>query len=118
MKQATIGKVIDMGVSNALDLGSAMAPAAADTIIAHLNDTELTLEQYDCIVTGDLSRVGSGILRKLLQEKGYLLKNNYEDCGVMIYHPEQPVFFREGADQPVLLLSRTAIYLKKCKEGA
>ncbi|ARK29523.1 stage V sporulation protein AD [Halalkalibacter krulwichiae] len=88
---ATIGSVKDLGIKNPFDMGSAMAPAAADTIITHLKETKRDASYYDVIVTGDLSRVGSGILRKLVLEKGVQL-DRYEDCGVMIYHQEQPVF--------------------------
>lgn len=89
--EATIGKVKDLGIKNPFDMGSAMAPAAADTIVTHLRETNRDPSYYDVIVTGDLSRVGSGILRKLVQDKGIEL-DRYEDCGVMIYHQEQPVF--------------------------
>ncbi|WP_088102319.1 stage V sporulation protein AD [Halalkalibacter urbisdiaboli] len=92
VKEATIGKVVDMGIMNPFDMGAAMAPAAAQTIQAHLRETKRDASYYDYIVTGDLSRVGSGILRKLLQEKGIQLNDNYDDCGVMIYSPDQPVF--------------------------
>ncbi|NEU30859.1 stage V sporulation protein AD [bacterium LRH843] len=92
IKEATIGKVVDMGISTPFDMGSAMAPAAANTILAHLYDTKREHDYYDVIVTGDLSRVGSSILRKLLLEEGIRLGSNYDDCGVMIYDQEQPVF--------------------------
>ncbi|MBP3951031.1 stage V sporulation protein AD [Bacillus suaedae] len=88
---ATIGKVIDMGIRTPFDMGSAMAPAAADTIVTHLAETKREPSYYDVIVTGDLSRVGSGILRKLVQEKGMDL-DNHEDCGIIIFDQEQPVF--------------------------
>ncbi len=92
IKEATIGSVIDLGIKNPFDLGAAMAPAAAETIYAHLHEMNREPDYYDVIVTGDLSRVGSAILRKLMQEKGIWLHSNYDDCGVMIYHQEQPVF--------------------------
>ncbi|GAE25489.1 stage V sporulation protein AD [Halalkalibacter wakoensis JCM 9140] len=88
---ATIGKVKDYGIKQPFDMGSAMAPAAADTIVTHLRETGRDQSYYDVIVTGDLSRVGSGILRKLVQDRGITLER-YEDCGIMIYHQEQPVF--------------------------
>lgn len=92
IKEATIGKVIDMGLKTPFDLGAAMAPAAAHTIQAHLQDLERSPDYYDLIVTGDLSRVGGGILLRLLQEEGINLRSNYDDCGIMIYHQEQPIF--------------------------
>jgi stage V sporulation protein AD len=89
---ATIGKVIDAGMTNPLDMGSAMAPAAASTIEQHFVDLGVSPEDYDLIVTGDLSRVGSVIVRQLLAESGYDVTSNYNDCGLMIYRPDQKVF--------------------------
>lgn len=88
----TIGKVIDMGVTNPFDMGSAMAPAAADTIKRHFEDTRRTPLDYDLIVTGDLGKVGSPIARELLSKAGYELDDRFQDCGLMIYSNEQDVF--------------------------
>ncbi|MFZ3588565.1 stage V sporulation protein AD [Bacillus sp. DJP31] len=89
---ATIGKVVDYGVKNPLDMGSAMAPAAADTISQHLKDLNRTPEDYDLIVTGDLSTVGSPITRQLLLEENIDISSVHNDCGLMIFSPEQDVF--------------------------
>lgn len=89
---ATFGKALDWGITDPSDMGSAMAPAAADTIEQHLKDTGRQVEDYDMIVTGDLSSVGSPILRELMWERGYDLSQVHQDCGLMIYSPEQPVF--------------------------
>jgi stage V sporulation protein AD len=90
---ATVGKVLDMGIKDPFDMGTAMAPAAADTIYQHLNDTGQTPEAYDAILTGDLGLVGKDILRKLLEQKNIQLGANYDDCGAMIYDvKKQPVF--------------------------
>lgn len=89
---ATIGRVIDLGVTNPFDMGSAMAPAAADTIQAHLEDLKLQPDEYDLIVTGDLSGVGSPILKELLNDEGFDLSATHNDCGLMIYRPDQDVF--------------------------
>lgn len=116
IREATIGKVLDMGIKNPFDMGSAMAPAAANTIITHLHETKRESSYYDVIVTGDLSRVGSGILRKLLLEKGIKLENNYDDCGVMIYHQEQAVFAGgSGAGCPAVVTY--GHLLKEMKRG-
>lgn len=88
---ATIGRVIDFGITNPFDMGSAMAPAAADTIIQHFHDLNINQSEYDLIVTGDLSQVGSSILKELLQDEGYRLNSNYNDCGLMIYDEKQHV---------------------------
>jgi stage V sporulation protein AD len=89
---ATIGKVVDFGIHNPLDMGAAMAPAAASTIRQHFQDLKTSPEDYDLIVTGDLSGVGSPILRELLREEGYELADNHRDCGLMIYRTDQEVF--------------------------
>lgn len=89
---ATVGKVMDYGVKNPYDMGSAMAPAAADTIKQHLNDLNRKPEDYDLIVTGDLSSVGSPILRELLLEDNIDLSGVHNDCGLMVYSPDQNVF--------------------------
>lgn len=89
---ATIGKVIDYGASNPLDLGSAMAPAAADTIVQHFKDFGRQPEDYDLILTGDLSSVGTPILKKMTEQSGYDIEGLHRDCGLMIYHSNQQVF--------------------------
>lgn len=69
-----------------------MAPAAAHTIEQHFLDLHRTPVDYDLIVTGDLSRVGSIILKELLMEAGYDVTTNYNDCGLMVYRPDQATF--------------------------
>ncbi len=89
---ATIGKVIDMGLKNPFDMGSAMAPAAVDTISTHFRETGRTANDYDLILTGDLAGVGKPIAEKMLKENGFDISKIYNDCGLMIYRPEQEVF--------------------------
>ncbi|KZZ86481.1 MULTISPECIES: stage V sporulation protein AD [Bacillaceae] len=89
---ATIGKVQDLGIKDANDMGSAMAPAAADTIQRHLEDMNRTPEDYDLILTGDLSGVGSPILIDLLKEEGIQISSKHQDCGLLVYRPDQNVF--------------------------
>ncbi|WP_378955545.1 stage V sporulation protein AD [Pelosinus sp. sgz500959] len=86
---ATIGKIVDYGIKDPNAMGSAMAPAASDTLWQHLQDTERTPNYYDMIYTGDLGSVGKELVIQLMQEKGVDLSNNYEDCGCMIYHEKQ-----------------------------
>ncbi len=89
---ATIGKVTDYGLKDPMDMGSAMAPAAVSTIKAHFQDTGRKPQDYDLIVTGDLASVGYPIAKKLLQEEGYRIEGIYQDCGKMMYAPDQQVF--------------------------
>ncbi len=79
------GRVTDLGITDANNMGAAMAPAAADTIANFLQDTATSPDDYDLIVTGDLSAVGSELLCELLSRKGITLGKNYTDCGLLIY---------------------------------
>ena len=81
----TPGKIVDMGIKDANNMGSAMAPAAIDTLIAHLTDTSRTPDYYDAIITGDLGYIGRDIVLEIANSKGYNLKNNYNDCGILIF---------------------------------
>lgn len=89
---ATIGKVIDMGLSDPFNMGAAMAPAAVDTIMAHFRDLNIAPDYYDLIVTGDLGAVGHKIASDLLIKKGLIIPaGKFVDCGLMIYKENQPV---------------------------
>lgn len=81
----TPGKIVDMGIKDANNMGSAMAPAAIDTLIAHLTDTSRSPDYYDAIITGDLGYIGRDIVLEIANSKGYNLKNNYNDCGILIF---------------------------------
>lgn len=65
-----------------------MAPAAVDTITAHLKDTGRKPSYYDLIVTGDLGHIGKDIVCDMMQTYGYNIKPNYNDCGVLIFDKE------------------------------
>lgn len=81
----TIGKIVDAGISDANNMGAAMAPAAAETLLSHFKDTGRGPDFYDLILTGDLGKIGKSILCDLLQEKGYNMHKNYNDCGCMVF---------------------------------
>jgi stage V sporulation protein AD len=81
----TVGSVIDLGINDVNNLGAAMAPAAAETIVNHLEDTGRKPSDYDYIVTGDLGMFGSELLIKLTGESGYDISSNHLDCGSLIY---------------------------------
>jgi len=89
---ATIGKVVDMGISDPFNMGAAMAPAAVDTIEAHFRDLDISPSYYDLIATGDLGKVGHKIAGDLLLEHGFRIPDSmFTDCGLLIYRKEQPV---------------------------
>ncbi|MBD5097390.1 MAG: stage V sporulation protein AD [Lachnospiraceae bacterium] len=85
----TTGKVVDYGVRDSLNMGACMAPAAADVIYQCFEDLNMKETQFDKIITGDLGKVGSEILIKLLKDNGYDISKQHMDCGVNIYNNEQ-----------------------------
>ena len=88
VESATVGKVIDFGVSDANNMGAAMAPAAAKTVAEHLKNTGRSADYYDYIVTGDLGVYGSKLFLKLLESDG-IKAENHKDCGEMIFDKKQ-----------------------------
>ncbi|NMB21456.1 MAG: stage V sporulation protein AD [Firmicutes bacterium] len=86
---ATFGHIVDMGLKDAHDMGSAMAPAAYSTIKMHLQDTGRSLEDYDMILTGDLGKQGRKMLRLLLEKDGLKGLERLQDGGSQIYSEGQ-----------------------------
>jgi len=81
----TTGKIVDLGIKDANNMGAAMAPAAADTIYTHFEDTGFKPDDYDLIITGDLAGVGKEIVQELLGSKACDISNNFNDCGLVIF---------------------------------
>ena len=85
----TPGKIVDMGIKDANNMGAAMAGAAEDTLIRHFKDTGRNPSYYDAIFTGDLGHIGKDILIDLASSKGYNIRANYNDCGVLIFDKQK-----------------------------
>ena len=85
VKDAYIGRIIDKSINDPNNMGAAMAPAAADTLTSYFRETGTHPSDYDMIYTGDLGEEGSEILCDLMRESGYIIKDNYRDCGCIIY---------------------------------
>ena len=84
----TPGKIVDMGIKDANNMGAAMAPAFCDTLITHFLDTGRKPSYYDAIISGDLGHIGKEIAVDIAKSKGYNIKSNYNDCGVLIFDKE------------------------------
>lgn len=86
ISSVTIGKITDLGIKDANNMGAAMAPAAADTIATFLTETQTTPEHYDLILTGDLGKVGSALLYEILEKEYNIdIKEKHNDTGLMMY---------------------------------
>ena len=83
------GKMVEMGVKDAANMGAAMAPAAADSLSALLEDLGAEPRDFDCIVTGDLGHIGADLLLTLLRGDNIDLSPVYSDCGSLIFGDEQ-----------------------------
>ncbi len=82
---STFGKVVDWQFKDSANMGVAMAPAAYDTLLRHFKNTKTTFDDYDLILTGDLSKLGNAMLSDMLKKDGMDLKNKLNDCGLLIY---------------------------------
>ena len=87
IRAVTFGRVQDLGIRDINNMGAAMAPAAAATLLRYLTDTNTQPQEFDAICTGDLGHVGSQLFRELLAAEGLLLKNHI-DCGSLLYDAE------------------------------
>ena len=85
VKYATVGKIVDYGITDKANMGACMAPAAVSTISTHLQELGLQPDYYDRIITGDLGSVGSDILLDLLKAEGFDISKQHMDCGLTIY---------------------------------
>lgn len=85
IKEALVGRIIDKGVTDAGNMGAAMAPAAADTLLRYFGESRLSPDAFDLIVTGDLGITGHSVCRELLKDEGLSLGENFSDCGMLLY---------------------------------
>lgn len=81
----TVGTVTDLGIKDANNMGSAMAPSALSTIKAHFSDFGTTADDYDLIVTGDLGQLGQEVLLTLARREDIPLGGKLTDCGTLIF---------------------------------
>lgn len=112
----TIGKIVDLGMKDSMNMGACMAPAASSLICQHFADFGRTPEDYDQIITGDLGLVGQKVLLDMTAEKGYDLSGKHMDCGIEIYEKKQDAHAGgSGCGCSAVVLS--ALILKKLEEG-
>ena len=109
---ATIGNVVDYGVTDTNNMGAAMAPAAADTIYNHLKAVKKMPSDYDLIITGDLGVLGTKLLKKLLIDKDIDVDFNHVDCGEMIYNIKQDEYQGGSGAGCISLVFSSYIYKK------
>lgn len=113
----TTGKIMDYGIRDSMNMGAAMAPAAADTICQHLSDFGRSVSDYDQIITGDLGSVGQEILWDLCRQSGYDISSVHSDCGIEIYDSKKQKTGAGGSGCGCSAVTLSAYFLKKVEEG-
>ena len=102
VESATLGRIIDYEQNDPNDMGRVMAPSAIDTLVTHFKDTKRTPDYYDLIVTGDLGIYGKDIVIDYMRDKYDInLKDNYSDCGVLLYDLSLQEEVKAGGSGPV-----------------
>ena len=114
---ALIGRVVDYGVTDANNMGCAMAPAALETIKTHLNDLNIGPEYYDLIITGDLGHIGKEALLSMAMSEGISLGGRLLDCGTIIYDTTKQDTHAGGSGCGCSASVLCSYYLNKVKNG-
>lgn len=81
----SFGRITDMGIKDAANMGAAMAPSAAQTLTDYFHDTGDGPQDYDVILTGDLGMIGSDLLQQILMKDSIDISAVHNDCGLMLY---------------------------------
>lgn len=115
--EITTGIIVDMGVTDANNMGAAMAPAAADLLKTHFEDTGRTPQDYDVIATGDLGTVGRQLVVELLKKEGYDMDSRYTDCGIEIYDAEKQDTHAGGSGCACSAVTFCAYFYSKLVSG-
>lgn len=112
---ATMGRVIDYGITDASNMGAAMMPAALETLVTHLEETKRPESYYDLIVTGDLGTFGASLMQEEGRRHGLTFKN-YTDCGAELYKGRPEIYCgASGCGCSALMLC--GYYLKRMMAG-
>ena len=117
IESATIGKVVDLGVTDSSNMGAVMAPSAASTIYNHLKETKREIGYYDLILTGDLGIYGKKILKEYMKLEYNIDLKNYDDSACMIYDLEKQDVHAGGSGPACLPLVFNSYIYPKMKRG-
>ncbi len=117
LTHVTVGKVTDKGITDANNMGAAMAPAAYATLQAHFQDTGRTPDFYDRIVTGDLGSLGKEIVLDFFRRDGVDLTPRYDDCGCLLFHADAQDVHAGGSGCGCSAVVLTASLLRQMREG-
>lgn len=117
IREGFIGKVIDWHYDNVSDMGGAMAPAVYQNFIEYLKETDFTIHDFDCIATGDLSKVGFDVFTTLLKQSNHYVEDKYMDCGMHIFDLNQNDVFCGGSGPACSMIVLITELLQHLKTG-
>lgn len=80
-----IGRIVDGATADGSNMGAAMSFAAAQSLIEYFAESDMKPRDFDYIVTGDLGKVGSDILKAILEERLPGAATKHIDCGNLLY---------------------------------
>ncbi|MCM1046016.1 MAG: stage V sporulation protein AD [Candidatus Gastranaerophilales bacterium] len=113
----TVGKIVDYGLKDSMNMGACMAPAAASTLEQHFAEWGCQPEDYDKIITGDLGMVGQKVLIDLMRERGYDISTVHMDCGIEIFDAQSQDTHAGGSGCGCSAVTLSAYILKQLEEG-
>ena len=113
----TVGKIVDYGLKDSMNMGACMAPAAASTLEQHFLDWNSRPEDYDKIITGDLGSIGQKVLIDLLRDKGYDISAQHMDCGIEIYDAQTQDTHAGGSGCGCSAVTLSAYILRQIEAG-
>lgn len=117
IESSTIGKVVDLGVNDAYNMGAVMTPACADTLYTHLKETKRDINYYDLILSGDLGRYGKDIMKEYMKEEYNIELNNYDDSACMIFDINKQDVYAGGSGPACLPLVTYGYIFDKMKKN-
>ncbi len=118
LSDVMFGRSVDPGITDANNMGAAMAPAAVDTLTRYFRASHTLPCQYDLIVTGDLGAEGHAIVLEQTAKAGFDLSEVYNDCGLLIFHRGQQDVHAGGSGCGCSAAVLSAYLLKRMREGA
>jgi stage V sporulation protein AD len=113
----TVGTVTELGITDANNMGAAMAPAAYHTIRAHFDDLSTGPEDFDLIVTGDLGQLGKELLLELARRDGLSLGGKITDCGTLVFDNTAQDVHAGGSGCGCSAITLCGDLLEKLKKG-
>ncbi|MFR2848534.1 MAG: stage V sporulation protein AD [Hungatella hathewayi] len=113
----TTGRIVDMGATDSMNMGAAMAPSAYHTIRQNFEDMDVNETYYDKIITGDLGEIGRKILLDFMKKDGYDLEDVHMDCGMEIFDKESQDTHAGGSGCGCAAVTLCSMILPKIQDG-